>query len=347
MRHGRQVRRSWRRLPGTLGAAVLSAGVMAAGLPAGTALASPGPATTAAPPQYSLDMLTHVTALGHVWTLDLAAGGGRIQVSLGTAYGGVSELHMWSTTGAFAATVAKDLKVTSTGHATLNTGSALNPVLGMSLSFSPVKVAKAACKQGSDSTYSGKVTGTLSLVTGLRGVKFNVKFSGQAAGVLDVDRGCVTPAGKTPCTGSYWGISQAGWMSGVGGFQTLGSKPAWAENFSQEGLKTASKWVTRTVAVSVNGPAPKLNTTAKTFSVSGLPSGAITGAAVISYSNPLTSPPVTCYLGAKKYKETGIEYAGLAPKVIKPFQAHSLLAGTMKMSAFYVGVYTYQKLSPA
>jgi hypothetical protein len=322
---------------------------MAAGLPAGTALASPPPAATAAPlpPQYSLDMLTHVTALGHVWNLDLSAAGGRIQVSLGTAYGGVTELHMWSTTSAFAATVAKDLKVTSTGHATLNTGSALSPVLAVSVSFTPVKVTKAVCKQGSDSSYSGKVAGTLSLVTGLRGVKFNVKFSGQAVGLLDVDKGCVTPLGKNPCMGSYWGITQPGWMSGVGGFQTLGAKPAWSDNFSQEGLKTASKWVTRTVAVSVNGPAPKLNTAAKTVSVSGLPSGAITGAAVISYSKPSTDPPMTCYLGAKKYTETGTEYFGLAPKVTKPFQARSLLAGTMKMSAFYVGVYTYQKLTPA
>jgi hypothetical protein len=345
MGHDRLVRRSWWRLPRGLGATVLAAGILTAGLPAGTALASQAAAPA---PQYSLDVLTHVSALGHVWSLELNDGGGAVEVSLSDTVKGVSELHNWTSTGAFAATAVKDLKVTSTGHATLSTGSALSPVLGMSLAFTPVKLTKFSCAQGSESAYSGKVTGTLSLVTGLRGVKFNVKFSGQAVGVLDVDRACVPPLAKVPCLGSAWFLGRMNQATGtVVGAQTLGPKSAWQDNFGLTLLKTASKRVTRTVLVTVNGPAPKLNTAAKTVSVSGLSSGAVTGAAVLSYTATFPLPPGTCFLGGKKFKETGTTYLNGTVKISKPFQARSLLAGTLTMPTPNTGIYTAQKLTAA
>jgi hypothetical protein len=341
------MRRSRWRLPRGLGAAVLAAGVLTAGLPAGVALASQATPSAAAP-QYTLDILTHVAALGHTWSLDVNEADGQVFVALMTTVKGVTEEHDWDTTAAFAPAANKDLKVTSTGHATFGTGSALNPVLGMSVSFTPTKAAKQACTKGSQTIYTGKVSGTVSLATGLRGVKFSVKFTGQPVGSLIADRSCVVnPPAIFPCSGSLWSLASGNPALGQVFGAQLGPKSAWNDQFGQEALKTASKFVTRSVSVSVNGPAPKLNTAAKTFSVSGLPSGALTGAAVISYSGSFPLPPMTCTQGGKKFKETQTDYNGTKVKVSKAFQAHSLLAGTVTMHTAAFGAYIAVKLTAA
>lgn len=346
MEHDRQFRRSRWRPRRTLGVAVLTAGALAVGLPAGTAGASQG---ATQPPSYTLVVLTSVKALGHTWSLSLFEDAG-VFVELGTTNNGVTEDHDWSSSAGFAATAAKDLKVTSTGHATFKTGTALNPVLGVSVAFTPTKATKKTCSKGSDTLYSGKVSGTLTLATGLHGgLKIHVKFSAHPGATFDVDRSCVIKStGKNLCQGSSWFLSGANLLGGsLLGVQILGAKPAWLDGFSLAGLKTASKWLSRSVSVDVNGPAPKLNTAAKTVSVSGRSSGGITGAAVISYSGSFTQPATTCFVGSKKFKETMTSYFGSKVKVSKPFQAHSLLAGTLTMKTITSGSYTAAKLSAA
>jgi hypothetical protein len=344
MRQDRIVRRSWRRLPHALGAVALTAAVTLAVLPAGTAQASPA-ATTA--PRYSLDVVTHVAALGHTWTLGIHNGPAATYVSLGTTGKGTQEQDNWVTTSAFTA-AGKELKVTGTGHATFSTGSALSPVLRISLSFSPVKVSKRACVKGSASIYSGTVSGSVSLVTGLRGVKVSVKFTGQAAGTLTADRSCVTvlPATYT-CGGGLWILTEIGSQGVVLGAHILGPKPVWMDQFEQGGFKTASRWVTRSALVIGDSPAPKLDTAAKTVSVSGLSSGAVTGAAVFSYRNVGGDPPQTCTLGGKKYKQKRTVYYNGKVTTSKPFRARSLLAGTLTAPAANSGDYWDFKLSAA
>jgi hypothetical protein len=345
MGYDRGLARARWRLPRALGAAVLTAGVLAAGLPAGTALASPAsPGAPTALAGNSLAISTNVKILGHTWTFDAGESGGAVFVSLGTTVKGVTEEHDWTSTTAFAAGATKELKVTSTGHATWKTGSALNPVLAVSLTFAPTKVTKMACVKGSETTYAGKVSGTVTLATGLRAVTVHVKFSGQPAGELTVDKACMVKPGKNFCLGSGWFLSGRAEMVGV---QVLGTKPSWADDFSLGGLKTASKWLTRGVAVLVNGSAPKLNTAAKTVTVGGLSSGGITGTAVISYSSPFTQSRPDCFVGGKKFKETDTSYFGTAVKVTKPFQAHSLLAGTLTLKTASTGIYTAVKLTAA
>jgi hypothetical protein len=98
--------------------------------------------------------------------------------------------------------------------------------------------------------------------------------------------------------------------------------------------------------VAVNGPAPKLSTASKTVAVSGLASGAITGAAVISYPGPFTGLPEPCYLSSKKYTATTTIYQG-AVKTSKPFRAHTVLAGTLTAKTPTQGFYTAVKLTAA
>jgi hypothetical protein len=350
MRQDRIVRRSWWRLPRALGAAALTAAVTMAVLPAGTALASP--AATPAPVYILIPPSVNVTALGRTWDLNLGVFVGSVVVSLGTSRANASETHTWWTNPAFAVTGRKDLKVTSTGHATFNTGSTLSPVLAVAVSFTPTRVDKQACAKGSENVYTGKLSGTVSLATGLRGVKVSAKFSGRAGAVLFVDKSCYSPPVTTSpaCEGGAWSISggspSAGGMD-AGQIQLFGPKAQWAESFGQERFKTASTWVSRSVDVSGDGPPPKQNTAAKTVSVSGFSSGAVTGAAVMSYRGSHVLPRTTCSMEGKKYNVTTTVYASSAVKTSKPFQAHTLLAGTLTMHAATSGSYTTVKLTAA
>lgn len=238
-------------------------------------------------------------------------------------------------------TAARDLTVTSTAHATFKTGSALSPVLVASLAFTPIKASKGSCAKGSSTSYAGYVTGTVTLVTGLRGVKVSVKFSRKSAyGDLTVDKSCVPPASRLGCDGASWAIVSPNESDEVNEVETLGTKPPWGEGFTQFVAKTASKWFTREDGMDVDGgSAPKLNTSARTITVAMTASSAIAGSAVISYTMTSTLPATTCYVGSKRYSETTVQYYGSA-KAIKPLQARMVLTGTLTLKpadALYTG----------
>jgi hypothetical protein len=181
-------------------------------------------------------------------------------------------------------------------------------------------------------------------------VKFSLKFTGKTPGTLSVDKSCDSAppvgSGKYSCPGGDWFVSGAKLADGaVAGEQLLGSKPTWQVALSQSGAKTASKWITRSISVSTTGPAPVISTAKKTISVSGPPSGAVTGAAIIPYSESFAGLPQLCTLNGKKYKETMTSYIAGGVKVIKPFQAHALLGGTVTMQPGSQALYNAVKLS--
>lgn len=347
MKHDGKSRR-WR-MPRVLGAAALAAGLLAVGLPAGAAQAStvrtsPGAST---PTWYSLGVVGSAKALGHTWIVDFNATNHSVGVLLATTYRGASEQHEWMTANGFSSTAAKELKVTSTGHASFATGRALSPVLSVALKFTPVKATKSACTKGSQTVYAGRVSGSLTLVTGLKSVKVALKFAGTAGASLDVDKGCQPkiPPVKNVCAGGSWFVGASAISGAVLAEQKL-AQQVWQDVLGQGPYKTASKWLTRWSIVEVNGPAPKLSTASKTVAVSAPASGALTGSGVISYSGSFTIPASACYLGGKKYLETMTQYSGTV-KVSKPFQAHSLLAGTLTPKKPAVGFYTAVKLTAA
>ncbi len=350
MRHYAKLGYSPRWLARALGAAVLAAGLLTACLPTGTALASP---TAAGSTSYSFFVSVAIKALGHTWNFGLGAFKGSsgvdgISAGLQRAGKGVIEDHEWSSVTAFSRTVAKDFTVTSAGHATIKTGSALRPVLAATLAFTPTRHTKEACAKGSGTTYFGKLTGTLSLTTGLRGVKVSAKFSGKSDASLGIDKSCVgRQPSKAACTGGFWTVLAIPLTTGsVSGIQTLAAKPTWHDSFIRENVPTASKWLTRMDDLFVAGPAPKLNTKAHAVAVTGTASGPITGAAVITYGPTYKPPPVpSCYVGRKHYSEKSVIYTGTSVTVSKPFKAHSVLTGTQTMVIGHNAQYTAVSLT--
>jgi len=359
VREDLRVRYYWRRrysgrwMPRALGAAVLAAGVLAAGLPGGSALASPAAAGSTI---YSFSVTFAVKALGHTWSFGLGASNGSgfadIDAGLQTVRKGVIEDHEWGSTTAFSPTAAKDFTVTSAGHATIKTGNALRPVLAATLAFTPTRHTKGACAKGSLTNYFGKVTGTLSLTTGLRGVKVSAKFSRETRDAsLSIDKSCVprSRSKKIPCAGGFWNIAASPLTTGgVDAGEKLAAKPIWQDSFIRENLRTASKWLTRTDDLFVNAPAPapKLNKKAHTVSITESASGPITGTAVITYGPVNTSLRIpSCYVGRKHYSEKLVSYAGTRVTVSKPFKAHMVLTGTQTMVTGHYALYTAPRLT--
>lgn len=346
--HYGKFRYSPRSLPRALGAMALAAGLLTAGLPASPALASP---TTASSTSYSFSVSVTVKALGRTWSFGLLVTKGSdidgIVAGLETVRKGVIESHEWGSVTAFSPTVAKDFTITRTGRATIKTGVALSPVLTATLVFTPTRQTKEACTKGSDTNYFGKVTGTMSLRTGLRRVKVSARFSGRArSAFLDVNKSCVARAprrSKVPCTGGIWIVPAIPLTTGsTGGIQTLAAKPTWDDSFIRENVPTASKWLTRSDDLfAPAAPAPRLNTKAHTIAVTGTASGPITGAAVITYGPTFRPPPVrSCYVGRKHYSEKSVIYTGTSVAVSRPFRARTVLTGIQTMKTGRFATYT-------
>jgi hypothetical protein len=360
VRHDGKLGPSRRWLARVAGAAVLAAGLLtaglaAAGLAAGPAWASPVLAHPAAAGSTGYFFAASVTvkALGRTWSFDLTVtdedGLRGIVAGLDTDNKGVIESHEWGSATGFGSTLAKEFTATNSGHAVLKTGSALSPVLTASLTFTPTRHTKEACVKGTGATYFGRLTGSYTLTTGLRGVKLTATFNGNAPGAsMTVSDNCVAPtvpSAKVPCTGGFWSVAAVPLTSGsVGGIESLTPKPAWQDSFIRENVPTASMGLTRTDDLSVPGtPAPTLNTKTHTVAVTGTASGPITGAAVITYGPTYTPPPVSsCYVGSKHYSEKTVYYTGTSVRVSKPFKADTVLTGTQAMTtgpyAEYVGI---------
>jgi hypothetical protein len=90
-------------------------------------------------------------------------------------------------------------------------------------------------------------------------------------------------------------------------------------------------------------PAPRLNAAAHTVTVAT--SGAITGSAVIRYRSASRPPAGTCYVGGRAYTATGVQYTGSA-RATRPFQAHTILTGTLSMRPGGNGSYAAVTLTP-
>jgi hypothetical protein len=325
-------------------AAVLSLGLLIAAAPASSAATG---ATRATGEGYELTSGTaSFTAAGHAWQLSLSASGGKLGAVVGandltflitTKYLGGTEVHSWVAKSL----PAKDLSVTGSGHAAFKTGGTLAPVATFSLAFTPTSHAKASCASGSETDYTGKLAGTVSLTTGLKGVKVSKHFTFGKPDTLTVTRGCVPPAA---CDFSGWvagnptGILAAGVTVGQPGHQATDTTVERASS------KTASKHLVRAGGGYMAVPAPKFNSKAKSLAVAGSPAGIVTGRGLLANGKMPSKPtPFTCFIGKQKYTETEAYYLASFSSS-KTFEARTLLTGTITAPSSGTGFFTIDKL---
>ncbi len=139
-----------------------------------------------------------ITSGGHTWKLQVSLIGGSsggpviIDVLIETPHLSGTEIHDWGMQMPGADfTVNK-----TTGAATINSHSDLSPVASLDLTYKPTAHTAGTCSSGSETDYTGTLTGSVTLTTGLKGLKLSdAKATFSTPNTLQVDSG-VRPAAR-------------------------------------------------------------------------------------------------------------------------------------------------------
>jgi hypothetical protein len=207
--------------------------------------------------------------------------------------------------------------------------------VSMSLAFKPSSHKVATCAGGgSQTTYTGKLTGSVKLVTGLHKLTVTAtKVTFGQPSTLSVSTDFCVPSA---CEFASWEASSsktlnppftlgAGVQAGVpGGRQTY-----YAEIEHTIYLSKA-KEILRGDGAIIKVAAPVFSKSRKTLSITTSKSGAVTGSAVIGPAK--ASKPVTsgCTADGTSYTETDVSYAGrYASPAGHALEAHTMLTGTV------------------
>jgi len=215
-----------------------------------------------------------------------------------------------------------------TGNATFNAHNSFAPVAFVTLKFTATKRHKASCTSGSETDFSGSVSGSLTLIANNKGLKFKSAHAQFTGGSLSIDHGCVPPTAPLPCGPGVWSIGSptvnaAGTASGVPGQRTFV-----ASVFEHVNLK-APKRASIDIGVAASSNKPVFNSTKKTLQVSAR--GVISGSALFKASGPPFVSISKCVLGGKHFKATDTSYtASFTSPRGGVFQTRTIVAGLLK-----------------
>ena len=313
--------------------ALISA-VLAMTLSAATLGAVAAPASAATNLSYFFTSGTiAITSGGHTWNLQLSliggSSGGPVITSVGivTPHLSGTEIHNWGMQMPGADfTVDK-----STGAATINSHSDLSPVASLTLSYKPTSHTAGTCSSGSETDYTGTLTGSVTLTTGLKGLKLSdAHATFSTPNKLQVDAACVPPLA---CSFASWGGGLGGAPSVPVAAGIAAGTPGHLVHFTEVGRKvslSAPAGATRDDGATVSGAAPVFNSKAKSLTVKGLASGAVTGAGVISGAKMVVPGTETCTLDGTTYTQTSTLYNEASWKSSTQFVAKTILTGTLK-----------------
>lgn len=308
----------------------------AAVVPAATA-AAPAPATSSSK-QLALVAQTTVTTSNKMkWTLTLtwvqgsAGFPGLLTIGIEHPISGSTgqfEDHQWS----IPVTSSTMSFSTSSGRGTLNGGNQTSPLADVDVHFVAGSHAKATCSSGSETRYAGKLSGRLTLKTGLthggtvggHSVHFTV---GRPEVTLDSN--CVAPTKYCAVGADFDAIGQSG-TPGVVGFNSGSThtddiavvrtvsltSPAGATRADEGGLSKA--------------PNPSYSSSSKILTVTEPRTGILTGTAHLGGGSRHTEKS-TCKVGKTKYdiSELVVDSATYSSPSGKALTAHTALTGKL------------------
>jgi hypothetical protein len=299
------------------GAAVLSLAPLALAAPASaSARSSPAIALFTGDATFS--------AAGHNWVLAINGFGRTASVSLITTH----EDDSFTFLSVPAAALKANAK---TGHATFNTGKSLNPILSVNLTFSPTKAKKQACKSGSETVFTGHISGSITLVASSK-VTFKSAHVSFSSPFLSVDHSCVAKngGGGNECFGGFWSAGSAVTASG----ETPGLTPgALSAGVSKTVVPRAPTNTTESSNVLGSESKPAFNSKNRTLSVKAS-GGPVSGSALLTSTGPATVHTSTCTSKGKKFKASDSEFfAKYASPSGHQFAGQSILLGKMAVAA--------------
>jgi hypothetical protein len=274
------------------------------------------------------------------------AGGTSANLDIGlertvTSGGTGEEGHLWSVP-VTTATLAFDAK---TGAGTLDAGTQTSPIAKVDLAFKATSNKKGTCTTGSETIYSGALSGEASLVTGLTGggtvggtsVKFTV-----ITPTITVDSGCSVVTDSCVASATFISTLSPGKSPfAVNDNESLAGK---AGNFVEVGRSTdlkAPAHSSRIDVAAVDSAPATYDSTTKVLSVTTSTAGLVTGSATLSGGTAKTEPPQSCTFAGKKYTVSVIEdsTAKYASPAGKSISAKTSLTGTLTAPNTSDGLY--------
>ncbi len=273
---------------------------------------------------------------GHTWRLNVAAEAPLIAGQQYTTVFGLSttgENDGWVFNGTPKADVSANA---STGAFSLDSHSAFAPVASANVKFKATSHKAASCSKGSETLFTGTMTGSISLVANGK-LAFSSSHAKFGPGRVIVDRGCIVKG--NPCGAGVWGAFGKGGSSG-GQVIASGDDPGLPGQHSFE------------VSLGDVIPLPKPADAAEDIIVTQKPksesynsahhkltvdagSGRITGSIVVTGTHHLKPVSSKCTLKGATYKETSTFYDGVnfTSPVGHTLHAKSFVVGSLTMPA--------------
>jgi hypothetical protein len=288
------------------------------------ALAGAAPAGASAKSSASISLFsgdTTFTAGSHNWVLSLTAFSHVATIGLETA----NEQDSWTFL-----TSPSNLTVNAkTGHATFNSLKSMTPVASIKLSFTSTKRKKLACVSGSETVFTGHISGSVSFVASGT-VKFKSAHVSFSSPHVIVYNACIPkfPAGNT-CFGGFWSAGST--VNASGDTPGLLSEPLTASIAKTITLKAPPEAsVTSTLFGSESKPI--FNRKKRTFSVKAS-GGLIAGSALLTAKGPPDVQTSTCLSNGKKFKVTDtIYFAKYASPSGHQFAGRSAILGKVTVA---------------
>jgi hypothetical protein len=296
-----------------------------------------GPRTAATDVSYFLSSgLVAIKGGGHTWDLQLLLDKADLgfpepataTVSITTPYKGGQEAHSW----AFGNLPSGEISVNgSKGTASASTGTALDPIVTLSVAFKPTSHSVYKCKGGgTETTYNGKLTGSVKLTTGLHGLvlsKTGATFGQPSQFQVSTDF-CV----PTPCTFADWEATSAKsttklpYTLGVGVDAGLPPHQHFYADVEKLSQLAKPKGTLRGDGSIMNTANPVFSKSSKKYTVTTSKSGAVTGTMVIGPAKASKPETFSCSVAGTSYTETDVSYTG---KYSGAITAHTMLTGNV------------------
>jgi hypothetical protein len=271
------------------------------------------------------------TSNGQSWTLSVAdsnnASGLAIGLTRTVSTGGKgAEEHVWGfKSKASSLTFSK-----TSGDGTIKGGSSTGKVATISLTLTSTSHKAGTCTSGSETIYTGTLSGEAELVTGLSGGGTVGGKSVKLTASATVDSDCVTNTNDCLDSTLFDSGTSAGPIQAVGLSEPTAGKTFDFVSVLQELNLSSPKGATRSDIALVQAPLATWNSKTGVLSVTSTSAGIVTGSATLSGGKTMTSSTPCTYAG-KSYtvKDTENFTATYASPAGQAITGHTSLGGKL------------------
>jgi hypothetical protein len=281
-----------------------------------------------------------ITAGGHTWKLSVAA---EAPLIAGESYSTVIGLSTSSEEDGWVYEITPKADVSasaSTGAFSLDSHSAFEPSASVNVKFKATSHKAASCAKGSETLFTGTLTGSISLVANGKGLKFKVSHARFGPSRVIVDRGCITKG--NPCSAGAWGAETTPTVSG-GEIVAAGETPGlpgqrrFEVSVGDDFPLSAPAEAFENIIVFQNSKSIAFDSKHKKLTIDA-GSGRVSGSVVLTSMHKLNSSTSKCTANGKSYKDSDIAYnASFASPAGHSIQARSFVVGTIKLPASGTG----------